>query len=131
MKRAIIFLLGILFIILIIVGLYFFIVFMPTNGIFKEAKSVMSGEKIVAEDNILSRYNSCEIHFPEVVEVDCNIRREWVWHDGKKGYMLVRYSCRYLNEDGEDVARMLNIESKWIIERVDGHWEIVDILEGP
>lgn len=101
----------------------------------KYAKEVFLGNIDAKEtiDTPLHRYNCAAPRFTiaPVYQVNLKIRRKFVWHNFYKGYIMIEYSCYRYGADGNSVGSSTNISSKWIIEKKDNKWEIVDIIEAP
>ena len=93
-----------------------------------KAGKVFKGEVMLDETDILSRYNRDWLDIQNVT-VDLSLRRTWVWHDGKRGYMNIVYTACYYDSTGDLVSGSWNVDSKWYIEKRNGKWEVVDIYE--
>lgn len=109
--------------------LYYLFIILPTNVLFVEAKNIFNGGAYAQEGDPLARYNF--EYRKNAVSVESWVRRIWVWHNGQKGYMLVNYTCRYFDADGEAVSWSVGIDSKWYIEKQNGKWVVTDIEEAP
>ncbi len=80
------------------------------------------------ETDPLSRYNK---DWPAVLNTTTklSLRRSWVWHNGKTGYINIIYTACYYDDEGNLASGSWKIDSKWYIEKQDGKWKVVDIYE--
>lgn len=115
-------------ILVILLCLYYFIMLMPTNSIMSRAEKIFNGEIIADENDPLNRYNK-DWSLVQNTRTKLSLRRSWVWHDGKKGYMNIVYTACYYDSTGDLVSGSWNVDSKWYIEKRNGKWEVVDIDE--
>ncbi len=129
-KARIILISSVVAILLICIVLHYFIMVAPTNELFDYAKCVMSGEIQPEKDDPLYRY-SMEAYGSDAVSVKSTVHRKWVWHDEVFGYIHIRYSQRFYDENGKDTARSLSIDAIWIINKINGKWEVVEVIEHP
>lgn len=129
-KACIILISSIFAILVICVVLHYFIMIAPTNELFDYAKGVMNGEIQPEKDDPLYQY-SLDAADSDAVSAKATVSRKWVWHDEVFGYMHVKYSQRFYDETGKDTARSLSIDAIWIIYKINGKWEVVDVIEYP
>lgn len=118
-------LLGILLLLLL-----YAVFFLNTNSVMRYAKSVFRGE-ISSEEVVgtpLYRYYPKD---PEVVKVDLNLKRIFVSHNFKDGYIWVKYDEEQLDSYGNIVSGSWDIISRWKIHKENGEWKVVDIKEHP
>lgn len=118
-------LLGILLLLLL-----YAVFFLNTNSVMRYAKSVFRGE-ISSEEVVgtpLYRYYPKD---PEVVKVDLNLKRIFVSHNFKDGYIWVKYDEEQLDSYGNIVSGSWDIISRWKIHKENGEWKVVDIDEDP
>ncbi len=101
---------------------------MPTNSIMSRAEKIFNGEIIADENDPLNRYNK-DWSLVQNTRTKLSLRRSWVWHDGKKGYMNIVYTACHYDGTGDLVSGSWNVDSKWHIEKRNGKWEVVDIDE--
>ena len=122
-------------IVLILIGIiiiYFMICTFATNKIIKKMKLVIDGKEIIQDMN--DPWYQISFHkdlFPEVVEVQGNAHRVFTVCGINKGYMLVWFDLKYLNEKGETVFETKNDMMDVTIKRVDGEWQVEDITIKP
>ena len=117
-------------IILIILIASYGIMFLTTNSVMRYAKSVFHGE-ISAEDIVdtpLYRYYRDE---PEIAKVDVSLKRLFVVHGFKDGYIWVKYDVARMDYSGYEVSGARDIISRWKIHKENGEWKVVDIKEAP
>ena len=131
MKRRIVFIC--LCSLLCITVLYYVIMVMPTNNIIHFAKLVFTQEinKESYKDNALVEYYFFPIDIRENI-VNIDIKRLFVLHDSKHGYRLVRYTYLVTDRDtGLTITASKGVNSKWIIDNIDGEWVVSSIEENP
>lgn len=110
--------------------LLYAVFFLNTNSVMRYAKSVFRGE-ISSEEVVgtpLYRYYPKD---PEVVKVDLNLKRIFVSHNFKDGYIWVKYDEEQLDSSGNIVSGSWRIISRWKIHKENGEWKVVDIKEHP
>ena len=118
-------LLGILLLLLL-----YAVFFLNTNSVMRYAKSVFRGE-ISSEEVVgtpLYRYYPKD---SEIVKVDFSLKRIFVSHNFKDGYIWVKYDEEQLDSSGNIVSGSWRIISRWKIHKEDGEWKVVDIKEHP
>lgn len=119
-------LLGILLLLLL-----YAVFFLNTNSVMRYAKSVFRGEissEEVVGTPLYIRYYPKD---PEVVKVDLNLKRIFVSHNFKDGYIWVKYDEEQLDSYGNIVSGSWDIISRWKIHKENGEWKVVDIDEDP
>lgn len=110
--------------------LLYAVFFLNTNSVMRYAKSVFRGE-ISSEEVVgtpLYRYYPKD---SEIVKVDLNLKRIFVSHNFKDGYIWVKYDEEQLDSSGNIVSGSWRIISRWKIHKEDGEWKVVDIKEHP
>lgn len=95
--------------------------------LFREATAVMLNEQI--GEDCLQRYDTSG--YGNEVERSAKVIPLLVIHNGQKGYAYICYSYDVKNKDGALLCASNNIFSKWEIERVDGKWNVISIMESP
>ncbi len=117
-------------IILIILIASYVIMFLTTNSVMRYAKSVFRGEISVEDviDTPLYRYYRDE---PEIAKVDVSLKRLFVVHSFKDGYIWVKYDVARMDYSGYEVSGSRDIISRWKIHKENGEWKVVDIKEAP
>lgn len=118
-------LLGILLLLLL-----YAVFFLNTNSVMRYAKSVFRGE-ISSEEVVgtpLYRYYPKD---SEIVKVDFSLKRIFVSHNFKDGYIWVKYDEEQLDSSGNIVSGSWRIISRWKIHKENGEWKVVDIKEHP
>ena len=118
-------LLGILLLLLL-----YAVFFLNTNSVMRYAKSVFRGE-ISSEEVVgtpLYRYYPKD---SEIVKVDFSLKRIFVSHNFKDGYIWVKYDEEQLDSSGNIVSGSWRIISRWKIHKEGGEWKVVDIKEHP
>ncbi len=119
-----------LVILCVALGIYV-IMFLDTNSIYNEVKTVMKGE--YDEDYVFNGEMYC-FDFTRgygETEVDLDVKRLFVVHNFQHGYMWVFYSFEVKSPSGYLLTGGADIPSKWEIERQNGKWVIVDVIEAP
>lgn len=104
--------------------------FLNTNSVMRYAKSVFRGE-ISSEEVVgtpLYRYYPKD---SEIVKVDFSLKRIFVSHNFKDGYIWVKYDEEQLDSSGNIVSGSWRIISRWKIHKENGEWKVVDIKEHP
>jgi len=123
--------------ILIIVGMFvgivlgaYLIMLIDTNPVVNEVKNVMSGQisKELTQDTPLSMYNTADWN---PTSVNISIRRVFVWHNFRDGYMRVIYTYKAFDSSGTGLTGSSRVLSKWTIHKENGKWVITDIEEAP
>lgn len=110
--------------------LLYAVFFLNTNSVMRYAKSVFRGE-ISSEEVVgtpLYRYYPKD---SEIVKVDFSLKRIFVSHNFKDGYIWVKYDEEQLDSSGNIVSGSWRIISRWKIHKEDGEWKVVDIKEHP
>ena len=110
--------------------LLYAVFFLNTNSVMRYAKSVFRGE-ISSEEVVgtpLYRYYPKD---PEIVKVDFSLKRIFVSHNFKDGYIWVKYDEEQLDSSGNIVSGSWRIISRWKIHKENGEWKVVDIKEHP
>ena len=100
-----------------------------TNDLIHYVERIMLNE-IPLEETEGTRFHRYQSESKYTIDkAEISINRGWIFHDFKKGFINVNYHVRqYSNEKKVYSASAF---SKWLIERVDGKWEIVKIIEKP
>lgn len=110
--------------------LLYAVFFLNTNSVMRYAKSVFRGE-ISSEEVVgtpLYRYYPKD---SEIVKVDFSLKRIFVSHNFKDGYIWVKYDEEQLDSSGNIVSGSWRIISRWKIHKENGEWKVVDIKEHP
>lgn len=110
--------------------LLYAVFFLNTNSVMRYAKSVFLGE-ISSEEVVgtpLYRYYPKD---SEIVKVDFSLKRIFVSHNFKDGYIWVKYDEEQLDSSGNIVSGSWRIISRWKIHKENGEWKVVDIKEHP
>ena len=83
------------------------------------------------EGTIYEHFHPIAVYPIDVDKFNCdvNIYKGWIFHDLKKGEINVIYHVSYY--DDNEIFGGSNAPSKWLIEKKDGKWEIVEIIEKP
>ena len=66
-----------------------------------------------------------------VVDANISIKRIFVCHNFKKGFMYVIYTCEKLDSSGNHVAGSSDVTSTWFIEKQSGKWVVTAVREAP
>ena len=106
------------------------IMFLTTNSVMRYAKSVFHGEISVEDviDTPLYRYYPKD---PAIVKVNVNLKRLFVIHGFKDGYIWVKYDEAQLDYAGYEVSGSRDAIARWKIHKENGEWKVVDIKEAP
>ncbi len=119
-----------LVILCVVLGTYV-IMFLGTNSIFNEVKTVMKGE--YDEDYVftgeMDYFNFTRDSGDATVDLD--VKRLFIIHNFQHGYMWVFYSFEVTSKSGGVSPGGADILSKWEIERQNGKCVIVDVIEAP
>ena len=121
--------------IFLIVALIIFrgIMVYTTNDLINYVERIMLNEIPLeeVEGTIYKHFHPIAIYPIDVDIFNCDVKvhKGWIFHDLKKGEINVIYHVRYY--DDNKIFGGCNVPSKWLIERVDGKWEIVKIIEKP
>lgn len=110
--------------------LLYAVFFLNTNSVMRYAKSVFRGE-ISSEEVVgtpLYRYYPKD---SEIVKVNFSLKRIFVSHNFKDGYIWVKYDEEQLDSSGNIVSGSWKIISRWKIHKENGEWKVVDIKEHP
>ena len=84
---------------------------------------------------LLSRYCTKEEDYPQAQRVESELEVLAGKTEGTKGYLWVAYTQRIydaegnlLSASGSGEARIL---ARWAVEKIDGSWQVTEILEQP
>lgn len=84
-----------------------------------------------ADSELYKYYNRSNDYDDKVYDANVHIKRQFVIHNFRKGVMFVKYNCEAFNKAGEHIYGSSNVHAKWYIEKKDGPWEVVKIIEQP
>ena len=111
--------------------LLYAVLFLNTNSVMRYAKSVFRGEissEEITDTPLYTRYYPKD---PETVKVDLSLKRIFVAHNFKDGYIWVKYDEEQLDSYENIVSGSWDIISRWKIHKENGEWKVVDIKEHP
>ena len=112
---------------LALMALMYTAMFLNTSELVRYAQSVYRGE-IEAEqlqNTQLEAFNITKTN-PDIEQVDIKIKRIFVLHNFFNGAMWVKTECEAVDSNGEVTYGDYSYE-KWIIEKTENGWQIVDI----
>lgn len=115
----------------ILIAGFLFVVYITmiasVSSLFREATTVMLNKQIGKD--CLQRYDTSR--YGNEAERSARIVPLFVIHNGQKGYAYVCYSYDVKNKDGTLLCASSSTFSKWKIERLDGKWNVTNIVEKP
>ena len=119
-----------LFIFLIVVLIIFRgIMVYTTNDLINYVERIMLNE-IPLEETEGTRFHLYQSKSKYTIDkAEVSINRGWIFHDFKKGVINLNY--RVAQYSGEKCVYFSSAPSEWLIEKKDGKWEIVKIIEKP
>ena len=85
----------------------------------------------ITNTELYKYYNKNELYNDEISDANINIRRLFVLHNFRKGVMFIKYDCESFNKSGEHIYGSSNVYAKWYIEKKNGVWEVVKVIEKP
>ena len=112
------------------------LMFFSTNSVMREVESVFMLEVDYSEleGRAINRYNRnwvARLSDREVGEINLSLRRRFVIHNFRTGYIWAIYSHTVYDTGGVLITGSWRVPTRWRIERIDGAWEIVRIYERP
>lgn len=117
--------------IFVIASVIYVVMLTDTNSVKKDFEDLVNG---VSQQNIdygkLVRYDSVR-YSEKFSRATVEIKREFVMHNFKEGYINVRYTIERFDDKGEHIYGSCDIPSKWYIKKNDGRWQVVKIEEAP
>lgn len=115
----------------VIILIMYLTIFLNTNSVVNNVENIMSGnvEKSITQNTPLDQYNR-KGDFG-TVKVDVKLNRLFVLHNFNKGYMWMLYTYEGYDKDNNRTYGAWNILSKWKIEKINGKWEVVNIIGEP
>jgi len=122
---------------IVLVTTIYLAILISTNSLMREVESVflLEVDRSVTEGRAIDLYNwvadSIDATDREVGEINLSLRRAWVWHNFRNGYIWAEYTHVVYDIDGNMVTGSWRVPTKWRIERMNGSWEIVEIFERP
>ncbi len=106
-------------------------IFSDTNSLIDYVESIFMGE-VSSEEVADTWFSSFDIRKDredmQQLQVELDIKRVFVWHDFKEGYMWVKIDCEARNSEGRVKYGTINYE-RWDIKKRDGKWDIISIKE--
>ena len=127
-------LIGIILIVLLIPIIIYTAMVVDTNPVMQRAEQHFSGEIEPDEKDPLNRHNfnaNRDQSYHDAKTVKYKLKREFVWHNFKDGYILIKYDCRYYDENGVLGYGSAGVHAKWIIHKENGEWQVTKIIEAP
>ena len=120
--------------------IYYIIMFLNTNQLTRDVKNVMEGK--VSYEEIEGKpieHYYFKGGYETFDTVKYNTTRIFVWHNFSKGYIWLHDQWEVRDSNGNLVAgsgakdwpMTYEYPTKWIIEKHNGKWEIVDIDSHP
>lgn len=108
--------------------IYYGVLVFDTRGVMADARAAfLRGETGHGKLDMYTEYANRE----ETADVHLSLFRIFTWHNFQHGYILVNYTCKAVDAAGNTVCSSRGIDSCWEIEKTDGRWEVVGILEAP
>ena len=130
--RIIIRLFGIL--LLAVLTIYSFMI-VDTLSLMSYVKDVFRGKVPLGhtENTPERRYNHLSYFENNIMdgEIKFNIVRLFTWHNFKEGYIKVMYTTSAYDKNGRILYGSHRIFSKWMIQKRNGKWVIIEIIEAP
>jgi len=132
MKKKVI--ISIIVFITIVVAAYL-LMLINTNSVIREVRHAFMLELDVSDTigRPIHKYNYMWVtdRGVDVGRVELSLCRLLTLHNFKNGYIWVLYTYKAYDVDGKILTGSANIFSKWKIEKKEGAWEIVEIVEAP
>ena len=102
-----------------------------TNNIVVDFTNVVSGKRVMdVEYGALERYDYTK-YFQIKGVSNVTLKRTFVFHNFKKGYMNVIYSYEINNGNENNSVGASKVHSRWYIEKKIGRWKVIEIDEKP
>ena len=106
------------------------------SPLISQVDMVFQGNVPVSEtqNTPLALYNYSDRMLPGY-QVNSSVKCVFAFHNFQRGYVWVRYEYWVFDEDGQLQFGFANrfpvSPSRWTVEKVDGEWRILDIVEEP
>jgi hypothetical protein len=125
-------LLIIIFIVLLLVVIYTFML-ISTNQIVRDVENVMRSNVAMelTEGLPIHMYNRQNEHGIRTFSYYVKINRIFVLHNFNEGYMWIRYWRKGYDSEGNVMFGSSDIPARWRIQKTNGNWEIIEIIEKP
>jgi hypothetical protein len=126
--------LGITAIIVIILIFMYVTMLFDTNSLMVEVKEVFMWKVDRAETDgrAISMYNDSDrAANVDLGYVSLRLVRLFTLHNFRSGYIWAVYSYAAYDTQGEIITASWNVRTKWYIQKIDGRWEIIEIIEPP
>lgn len=114
--------------------IYYSVMLHDTDNLLTDFADCIKGNYVsnaIINTELYKYYNRNELYNNEISDADINIRRVLVLHNFHKGIMFIKYDCETFNKSGEHIYGSANVYAKWYIEKKNGVWTVVDVIEKP
>lgn len=114
--------------------IYYSVMLHDTDSLLTDFANCIKGDSVsntITNTELYKYYNRNELYNNEISDADINIRRLFVLHNFHRGIMFIKYDCETFNKSGEHIYGSANVYAKWYIEKKNGVWTVVDVIEKP
>lgn len=119
---------------IIILSVIYILMLHETDCVVEDFVNCIAGnvtQKDVESSELYRYYNRSELYDDGVRSATANVKRIFVWHNFRHGVMFVKYDCEAFDDAGNHIYSSSNVNARWNIKKINGHWIVTDVDEKP